>query len=75
MQGARELLEVRLLIERLWQLPRVLKDCLDPRVRSDFDWRDPGPHLLFMPALKLLLGKKAPSGAGEWPKFSDIRAA
>jgi carbamoylphosphate synthase large subunit len=60
--------KVRLLIERPWQLPRVLKDCLDPRVRSDFDWRDPGPHLLLMPALKLLLGKKAPSGAAEWPK-------
>jgi hypothetical protein len=22
-----------------------LKDCLDPRVRSDFRWSDPGPHL------------------------------
>jgi biotin carboxylase len=22
-----------------------IRDCLDPRVRSDFEWLDPGPHL------------------------------
>jgi predicted ATP-grasp superfamily ATP-dependent carboligase len=25
--------------------PRFVKDCLDPRVRSDFRWSDPGPHI------------------------------
>lgn len=32
--------EVRLIAERPWRLPGFIADCLDPRVGSDFDWRD-----------------------------------
>lgn len=33
------------LAQRPSYAPRFLKDCLDPRVRSDFRWSDPGPHI------------------------------
>jgi predicted ATP-grasp superfamily ATP-dependent carboligase len=52
--------EMRLVFERPAQLPRFLWDCLRPRVHSDFDWRDPGPHLPTMRALKTLFRKTPP---------------
>ncbi len=37
--------EVRLMLRRPLRLPGFLKDALDPRVRSDFEWADAKPHL------------------------------
>jgi hypothetical protein len=39
---SRELKFIRQRPRRLWSF---LRDCLDPRVHSDFAWDDPGPHL------------------------------
>lgn len=36
--------EVQLIRRRPWRLFGFVRDCLDPRVFSDFDWRDVGPH-------------------------------
>lgn len=41
----RILREASLLRRKPLHLFRVLKDCLDPSVRSDFEWRDPLPHI------------------------------
>jgi biotin carboxylase len=41
----RVLREIRLLQRRPTSIGRVLKDCLDPGVCSDFQWSDCGPHL------------------------------
>lgn len=41
----RTLRELRLLRMRPAALFRVLKDCLDPSVHSDFEWSDPLPHI------------------------------
>ncbi|MBI2207480.1 MAG: ATP-grasp domain-containing protein [Candidatus Rokubacteria bacterium] len=41
---SREMKFIRRHPARLWSF---LRDCLDPRVRSDFEWLDPAPHLLF----------------------------
>jgi predicted ATP-grasp superfamily ATP-dependent carboligase len=37
--------EIRTILQRPARLPGFLKDALDPRVRSDFDWSDAKPHL------------------------------
>ncbi|MGH7278126.1 MAG: ATP-grasp domain-containing protein [Candidatus Rokuibacteriota bacterium] len=37
--------ELRVIAREPTRLPGFLKDCLDPRVASDFDWTDPRPHL------------------------------
>ncbi len=41
----RILREARLLRRRPAALFRIIKDCLDPAVRSDFEWSDIFPHL------------------------------
>lgn len=41
----RMLREVRLMREHPQRLFGFIRDSLDPRVRSDFMWTDPGPHL------------------------------
>jgi predicted ATP-grasp superfamily ATP-dependent carboligase len=66
--------EMRLMLERPWQLPRFLKDCFDPRVYSDFYWRDPGPHLPSIHALRRLLRSRVRPGPTRWFRSSDIRA-
>jgi D-aspartate ligase len=38
--------EIRLIRERPQRIFGFLKDCLDPRVHSDFIWTDPGPHFV-----------------------------
>jgi predicted ATP-grasp superfamily ATP-dependent carboligase len=38
----REMKLIRRRPSRVWSF---LRDCLDPRVHSDFDWSDPAPHL------------------------------
>lgn len=40
---SREMKLIRRHPARLWSF---LRDCLDPRVRSDFEWLDPAPHFL-----------------------------
>ena len=67
--------EMRLLLERPWQLPRFLKDCFDPRIHSDFYWRDPGPHMPSTYALRRLLRHKVYPRPTRLPRSSDIRAA
>lgn len=37
--------EIQLVMQEPRHLPGLLWACVDPRVHSDFDWRDPGPHL------------------------------
>jgi predicted ATP-grasp superfamily ATP-dependent carboligase len=60
--------EMRVLFERPWHLPRFLKDCLDPRVHSDFDWRDVKPHLAPLSQLKEFLSRGAGIEAWNWSK-------
>ncbi|HZO80384.1 MAG TPA: ATP-grasp domain-containing protein [Candidatus Binataceae bacterium] len=51
----RILREVRLMRQRPWRVAGFVKDVLDPRVRSDFAWSDPGPHLPSLYRLRRLL--------------------
>jgi hypothetical protein len=37
--------EVRFLQHRPWRIFGLSADSLNPMVKSDFTWRDPGPHL------------------------------
>jgi len=46
--------ELRLILKRPFRALTFLKDCIDPRVRSDFEWGDPGPHLPSIYAFKHL---------------------
>jgi biotin carboxylase len=55
----RILREVRLIRERPWRAVGFVKDALDPRVRSDFAWTDPGPHLPSFYRLRKLVWPKA----------------
>ncbi|HLH77672.1 MAG TPA: ATP-grasp domain-containing protein [Candidatus Binataceae bacterium] len=41
----RLLREARLIQRHPWSLPRVLADCCNPAIRSDFCWTDAAPHL------------------------------
>lgn len=41
--------EIVLISSRRQRMFGFAKDALDPRVRSDFRWSDPGPHLPFVP--------------------------
>jgi predicted ATP-grasp superfamily ATP-dependent carboligase len=36
--------ELHLIRKRPWRVFGFLRDCLDPQVYSDFEWRDLGPH-------------------------------
>ncbi len=51
----RILREVRLIRQRPWRIAGFVKDALDPRVRSDFAWYDPGPHFPSLYRLQKLL--------------------
>jgi glutathione synthase/RimK-type ligase-like ATP-grasp enzyme len=37
--------EGKLIRAQAGRIPGFVRDCLDPRIRSDFEWFDPGPHL------------------------------
>jgi D-aspartate ligase len=50
--------ELRLTIERPLHLFSFLRDCLDPRVRSDFQWKDPGPHLPTLDMMRKLFKRR-----------------
>lgn len=54
--------ELRLIRERPGRLPGFIKDCLDPRVYSDFDPRDPRPHL---PSWRQLRAVRGPDRVAE----------
>ena len=54
----RMLREIRLMRERPQRLFGFVKDALDPRVASDFSWRDPGPHLPSREFLRRLGGSR-----------------
>jgi carbamoylphosphate synthase large subunit len=41
----RVLREARMIKRRPSRVLGFIRDCLDPAVCSDFEWRDPGPHL------------------------------
>jgi|GEM_PF-2509476 biotin carboxylase len=41
----RLLREARLIQRHPWSLPRVLADCCNPAIHSDFRWSDAAPHL------------------------------
>jgi predicted ATP-grasp superfamily ATP-dependent carboligase len=43
--------EIRLMRSRPRRVLGFIRDVLDPRVRSDFRWSDPGPHMPFAPPL------------------------
>jgi len=46
------------------RIPGFVCDCLDPRVRSDFEWFDPGPHLAaFASCGRAFLGGARPTRA------------
>lgn len=63
--------EVRLVRQRPRRLFGFVKDSLDPRIRSDFMWTDPGPHLPSGSRLrKLALGVRRPIGSGGVPQES-----
>jgi predicted ATP-grasp superfamily ATP-dependent carboligase len=47
-------IELRLCTRRPLHLFRFIRDCIDPRVRSDFEWSDPGPHFPTLHGLKRL---------------------
>lgn len=59
-------LEIQHVFERPRSLPAVLRDSLRPRVRSDFDLRDPRPHLLNPLA-------RARRAAGRWFQGAHAR--
>ncbi len=46
--------ELRLVLRRPSHLFQFVKDSLNPRVHSDFEWGDPGPHLPSIHQLKCL---------------------
>jgi D-aspartate ligase len=50
--------ELRLTIERPLHLFSFVRDCLDPRVRSDFQWKDPGPHLPTLDMVRRLFKRR-----------------
>lgn len=64
----RLLREARLIQRHPWSLPRVLADCCNPAVRSDFRWADAAPHLAALSLrgrawLRKPLAPRAPSAA------------
>lgn len=54
----RMLREIRLMREHPQRVFGFIKDSIDPRVRSDFMWTDPGPHLPSRDFLRRLRTKR-----------------
>jgi predicted ATP-grasp superfamily ATP-dependent carboligase len=44
--------ELQLILRRPLRLAGFLKDAMNPRVTSDFTWRDPGPYLAAVPLIR-----------------------
>lgn len=53
--------EVRLVRQRPWRTIGFVKDAIDPRVRSDFTWSDPGPYLPSLYRLRELMRPRTPA--------------